>query len=157
MTLSATDEGALALEEIPAFLFHLLRDVPGKASAEDPRVKRRFYPDPGQDELLVEDWKSLIQPELQELFQSAREIVQTDLLTATEESDVFAMEIPKTHMDAWLNALNQARLAIAAENHFEEKDMAEDLAPDPSDARSLALFEISFYGFLQECLVKMQD
>ncbi|MFZ4780307.1 MAG: DUF2017 family protein [Terrimicrobiaceae bacterium] len=157
MTLSATDEGALALEEIPPFLFQLLKEVPDRGASDDPRVESRFYPAPGQDELLVEDWKSLIQPELYELFLSAREVVQTDLATASEESGTFAMEIPKNHMDSWLSALNQARLAIAGENQFEEKDMAEDLAPDPSDTRSLALFEISFFGFLQECLVKMQD
>ena len=31
--------------------------------------------------------------------------------------------------------------------------LAEEIVPDSSDPRSLALFQISFYGFLQECLV----
>jgi hypothetical protein len=67
------------------------------------------------------------------------------------------MEIPSNHMDAWLNTLNQSRLAIAEENGFGEKDLSEEIVPDASNPRTLALFQISFYGFLQECLVKMQD
>ena len=67
------------------------------------------------------------------------------------------MEIPPNHMDPWLGTLNQARLAIAEENHFGEQDLSEEISPDTSDPRSISLFQINFYGFLQECLVKMQD
>jgi len=157
MNLTATEEGALALEEIPPFLFELVKAVPVRADSSDPRVENRFYPAPALDDLLVEDWKSLVHPELQSMFLSAREVVQADLRSAMELEDEFSMEIPADHMDAWLSALNQARLAIAEENHFGEKDLGEEISPDTSDPRSIALFQISFYGFLQECLVKMQD
>ena len=157
MKFTATAEGALALEEIPPFLYGLLNAVPLRAASRDPRVESRFFPDPAQDELLAEDWKSFVQPELQATFLSAREVVLTDLRGTSELDEGFSMEIPPDHMDAWLSALNQARLAIAEENHFGEKDMAEEITPDPSDPRSIALFQISFYGFLQECLVKMQE
>ena len=107
--------------------------------------------------MLVEDWKSLVHPGLQETFLSAREVVLADLRRISEIDGKFTMEIPKNHIDAWLNALNQARLAIAGENHFGERDLAKEIVPDSTDPRSLALFQISFYGFLQECLVKMQE
>ena len=156
MKLTATEEGALDLEEIPPPLYELLNAIPLRAGSGDPRVESRFFPAPSQDELLIEDWKSLVQPELQATFLSAREVAQEDLRRASELEGGFSMKIPKNHMDAWLSALNQARLAIAEENHFGEKDLAEEAAPDSSNSRSLALFQISFYGFLQECLVKMQ-
>jgi len=157
MKLTATEKGALDLEEIPPFLYELLQAIPRRAASSDPRVNSRFFPAPAQDELLLEDWKSLVQPELQATFLSAREVVQADLRGASELEEGFSMEIPPNHMDAWMSALNQARLAIAEENGFGEQEMAEEVSPDASDPRSLSLFQISFYGFLQECLVKMQD
>ena len=157
MKLSATDEGSLDLDEIPPFLLELLQAIPVQAASNDPHVESRFFPAPSSDEMLVEDWKSLVQPGLQETFLSAREVVLADLRRISEIDGKFTMEIPKNHIDAWLNALNQARLAIAGENHFGERDLAKEIVPDSTDPRSLALFQISFYGFLQECLVKMQE
>lgn len=157
MKLSANEEGALVLKEIPPFLLDLLQSVPRCASSSDPRVERRFFPAPSEDDLLVEDWKSLVHPGLEETFLAAREVVLSDLRGISEMEGEFAMEIPQNHLDAWLNTLNQARFAIAEENRFQERDLAEEVAPNPSDPRSIALFQISFYGFLQECLVKMQE
>lgn len=157
MKLQAADDGALLLEEIPPFLFLLMGDIAVRASSADARVEARFFPDPAREESLIEDWKSLVQPELQALFQSARETVQADLRGASVEGDVYSMKIPRKHSDAWLSALNQARLAIAEESGFGEEDMASEVQPDPGDARSMALFEISFFGFLQECLIRIQE
>ncbi|MEI6493865.1 MAG: DUF2017 family protein [Verrucomicrobiota bacterium] len=157
MKLSATDEGSLDLEEIPPFLFDLLNAVPLRAASSDPRVESRFFPAPAKDEVLAEDWKSLVQPELQAAFLSAREVVLADLSSALQIEKEFSMKIPADHMDAWLSALNQARLAIAEENHFDEKDLSEEITPDTANPRSISLFQISFYGFLQECLVRMQE
>ncbi len=145
------------LEEIPPFLFHLLSNITVRASSRDPRVEARFFPDPAREESLIEDWKSLVQPELQFLFQSARETVQADLRGASVEDGMYSMKIPQKHADAWLNALNQARLAIVEESGFGEEDMASEVEPDLEDERAMALFEISFFGFLQECLVRMQE
>ena len=157
MKLAATEDGALDLEEIPPFLFELLQAIPLRAASQNPRVEARFYPIPALDDLLGEDWKTLVHPELQETFLSAREVVLADLRRTSEEEGRFSMKIPPNHMDAWLSTLNQARFAIAEENHFGENDLAEEIVSDSSDPRSIALFQISFYGFLQECLVQMQD
>jgi hypothetical protein len=157
MKLHAANDGALVLEEIPSFLFQFLGEIPGRASSNDPRVEARFFPDPASDQELIEDWKSFVQPELLEFFQSARETVKADLRGASENDGVFSMSIPKTHGDAWLSALNQARLAMTEEFGFDEKDMAAEVAPTPEDPRAMALFQVGFYGFLQECLVRMQD
>lgn len=155
MKLEAATDGALLLQEIPPLLFALLAEIPGRAASDDPRVGARFFPDPAADDELVEDWKSLVHPELQELFQSARETVRADLRSASENDGTRALRIPHNHADAWLSALNQARLAITEESGFGEKDMAAEAAPNPEDPREMALFQVGFYGFLQECLVRM--
>jgi hypothetical protein len=157
MNFEAADDGSLLLNEIPPFLFWLLSEIPARASSNDPRVEGRFFPDPAADEDLVQDWKSLVHPELHELFQSARETVRADLRSASEKDGTHALRIPPSHADAWLGALNQARLAIAEESGFDEKDMAAEPAPTPDDPRAIALFQISFYGFIQEILVRMQS
>ncbi len=157
MKLHATEEGDLLIEEIPPFLLHLILEIPVRADSKHPRVEARFFPEPSSDENLVEDWKALVQPELLTLFQADREAVRADVRSAMEADGVFSLLIPKNHSDAWLGALNQARLAIAEEGSFKEKDIAEEVSPDPEDPRAMALFQLGFYGFLQECLVRMQD
>jgi len=157
MRLQATEEGDLLVEEIPPFLLQLIRDIPVRAGSNHPRAEARFFPDPSIDDDLVEDWKAFVQPELLTLFQADRETVRADVRGAREEGGGFSLRIPKNHSDAWLGALNQARLAIAEEGGFEENDIAEDVSPDPEDPRAMALFQLGFYGFLQECLVRMQD
>jgi len=158
MKLQAADDGSLILEEIPPFLFHLLGEIAGRAASKHPRVETRFFPDPASDEELIKDWKSLVQPELHAIFQSAREIVQADLRGASGSKESLRnMRIPQSHGDAWISALNQARLAIAEESGFDEKDMVAEGEPDPEDPRSMTLFQLGFYGFLLECLVRMQE
>jgi len=157
MKLQATGEGDLLIEEIPPFLLHLIREIPLRADSKNPRVEARFFPDPSSEETLVEDWKSLVQPGLLSLFQADRETVRADLRGVTEAGGLFVLRISKGHADAWLGALNQARLSIAEEWEFGESDIAGEAAPDPADPRAMALFQLGFYGFLQECLVRMQD
>ena len=114
-----------------------------------------------------EDWRQYVEPELRDLFRSAREIVSDDLrkLPAPEEeaasrsvSDAvmdpaaFAptphiLEIPPRHLEAWLSVLNQARLVIAARRGFGEREMDEDLPFPPLSERDLDLFRVHFYDF----------
>jgi hypothetical protein len=157
MNLSETDNGALALDDIPPFLSGLLQAIPVRAASDEPGVESRFFPSPGGDEHLAEDWQAFIRPDLQETFRSAREVVAGDLVQLSQAGEPSAMRIPRAHMEAWLNALNQARLSIAEEHHFGDADLSREVTPDPSDPRSLALFQINFYGFLQECLMRMLE
>ncbi|MEI6034157.1 MAG: DUF2017 family protein [Verrucomicrobiae bacterium] len=156
MKLKESDDGGILLEEIPPFLFHLLGEISSRAEIKHPRVDARFFPDPSEDSELIEDWKSLVQPELQAIFQSARETVRADLRGASERDGSMSLQIPKPHGDAWLSALNQARLAMVEEAGFGEKDMAAEVPDDLRTPRDAALFQLGFYGFLQECLVRMQ-
>jgi hypothetical protein len=64
------------------------------------------------------------------------------------------LRIPTQHADAWLNALNQARLAIAARCNFTETELCDHDRSPVGSRRDLSLFQINFYGFLQEFILR---
>ena len=57
----------------------------------------------------------------------------------------------------WIHAVAFFRSANEGEPTQSVNGQGQAPAPDTANPRSLALFQISFYGFLQECLVRMQD
>ena len=54
----------------------------------------------------------------------------------------------------WLNALNQARLVIAAKNNFTENELNDHFRSPIGSRRDLSLFQVNFYGFLQEFILR---
>ena len=96
-------------------------------------------------------------PELRKLFQSARETVLQDLEQLRCTKKPFAdctLRIPLAHADAWLSALNQARLAIAAKFEFSEAELSDHYRSPLGNRRDLGLFQVNFYGFLQEFILR---
>ena len=160
MNVQVSTDGVFSLSEINPILFDLLREIILCGSSSDPRAEARFYPSPVEGNEIAdlrEDWKSLVQPELQMAFQQARDVVQADLRHASENEDGFAFQIPRHHADAWMNALNQARLALAEEHQLTEGDLSEHVLPSISGQREMILLQMNFYAFLQEWLVQMAD
>lgn len=64
------------------------------------------------------------------------------------------LRIPSKHADAWLSALNQARLVIAAKNNFTESELNDHFRSPIGSRRDLSLFQVNFYGFLQEFILR---
>ena len=84
-----------------------------------PTAEQRLFSSPtnGKEPELCAEWKQYVEPELRRLFQSATETVAADLeqLNGNEKAwPIAPCAFPRKHTDAWLNALNQARLVIAA-------------------------------------------
>jgi hypothetical protein len=50
--------------------------------------------------------------------------------------------------------LNQARLVIAAKNDFTESELSDHFRSPIGSRRDLSLFQINFYGFLQEFILR---
>lgn len=169
-------EGAtiVTLLEIEPFFLDLLRRIGESGQPGDHSAARdRLFSAPagaGEQEIR-DDWREYVEPELRDLFRSAREIVEHDLaglpaVRADWTGDIEAFEetaftptehevaIPRQHADAWLSALNQARLVIAAKRDFDESDMDEDLPLPPFDDRQFDLFQIHFYDYLQQLLLQ---
>lgn len=149
----------LELSELDPFLAELLRQIPESTrvdQTEEARARLFSLPaDQSQMELCAE-WKLYVEPELRRLFQSATETVSEDLKPLNGVSKPFAnctLRIPTDHSDAWLNALNQARLAIAAKYAFTESELGDHYRSPIGSRRDLSLFQVNFYGFLQEFIL----
>jgi hypothetical protein len=152
----------LEVREIDPFLAELLRQVPESAQPKNsPAAEERLFSAPAADEKdFCAEWKVYVVPELRRLFQSATKTVRQDLeqLQCTEKP--FAnctLRIPLAHADAWLSALNQARLAIAASYEFTEHDLCDHFRSPLGSRRDLGLFQVNFYGFLQEFILREME
>ena len=162
MTVEVTRTGdGLRLARLDLFFVELLRQIPVSADPGDSDAAReRIYPavtnDPRGAEA-NEDWRTYVHPELKQIFTTASETVREDLEAfeqLDETNENWAFEIPADHFDKWINVLNQARLALAARFEFEEKEMGENGPGTIESVRDLSLFQVHFYGFLQECLLQ---
>jgi hypothetical protein len=150
----------LEISELDPFLAELLRQIPAGTSIDNcPAAQNRIYSQPAdasQKEMCAE-WKLYVQPELQRLFRSATETVMSDLEQLNGNEKPFAnrkLFIPTKHADAWLNALNQARLSIAARNDFTDGELGDNYRSPIGSRRDLSLFQVNFYGFLQEFILR---
>jgi len=123
------DDGGVRLENLAPWFIHVLLELPGMlVPGQGDAVDARLYPEHGDDEERREEWKRLVHPELRALFASAREIVTGDLVAlGPEDPEVpfgaWQVAIPAGHIDAWIAALNQARLTLATRTGIEDEDM----------------------------------
>ncbi len=149
----------MGFRQIHPLLAELVRGLPDLVEPEalSEAAEQRFYPEPTRDEdhdQLRSDWKAFVEPSLQEHFRSSRDVVAADLKNLVEKTDFFELTIPLAHADAWLNTLNQARLALAAGLDFDEDLLGSSTPPDLVSDRGLAAFRINLYAFMQQCLIE---
>ena len=151
---------ALEIFDLDPFLAELLRQIPVSANPEGaPAAEQRLFSapaDPSEKEICAE-WKLYVEPELRRIFRSATETVAADLSQLNGKEKSFAnctLRIPKEHADAWLSALNQARLAIVAKYDFTDIELCDQHRSPIGSRRDLSLFQINFYGFLQEFILQ---
>jgi hypothetical protein len=154
------EDGAVFFDGIEPLLYKMLCEIRTSAEMDDPRVESRFYQSPSLDpdtESLREDWKAFVQPDLHSAFASSREAVDADLRRClADPQGSRSLFIPKNHIDHWLSALNQARLALVEYHGFSENEMSRQ--PDNlEDLRDYALLQLGIYGLLQEWLVSLLD
>ena len=157
MEIQRIDPQTVGLTGLDPFACALLRQiVPSAAPGEDPAARARLYSSPtgGAEPEFDEEWQEYIEPGLREQFQTNLSLVETDLaaLPAQGSEDAAVLRIPVDHLDSWINALNQARLALAARHSITEEDMESELLL--GDARGFALFQVEFYGSLQFCFIR---
>jgi Domain of unknown function (DUF2017) len=150
----------IEISELDPFLAELLRQIPASASPGGiAAAEQRLFslPTSANEKEICAEWKAYVEPELRRLFQSATETVAGDLeqLDGNEKSLANrTLRIPAKHADAWLSALNQARLVIAAKNNFTETELGDHFRSPIGSRRDLSLFQINFYGFLQEFILR---
>lgn len=148
----------LQIADVDPFLAELLRQIPSSANPEGVEgAEGRLFSAPSAEKELCAEWKSYVEPELRRLFRSATETVAQDLaqLNGNEKSlRNRTLNIPFEHADAWLNTLNQARLVIAAKYKFSDDELNDHDRSPIGSRRDLGLFQVNFYGFLQEFILR---
>jgi hypothetical protein len=159
MEFFTSGKSHVGFRHIHPLLAELVSNLPSLIEPESlsEATEQRFYPAPTQDEALDHvrsDWKAFVEPGLQEHFRSARDVVIADLKSLTEKGEEFELSIPLKHAEDWINVLNQARLALAADLNFDEKLLSSNEPPDLSSERGLAVFRINLYAFMQQCLIE---
>jgi hypothetical protein len=158
--ISVLEDGGILFEGIDPLLHTMLSQIRSAAELDDPRVEARFYQTPSNEhdaDSLREDWKAFVQPDLHSGFAQARETVEADLRRSTPKAEGRrSLLIPRRHIDQWLSALNQARLALAEFHGFTEAEMGSQ-PNDLDDPREYALLQINIYGLMQEWLVSLLD
>jgi hypothetical protein len=155
-----TEEGDLLLANLAPWFLTALRELPEILDPEQPEVvKHRLFPLPADDDEKEEEWRRLVHPELFALLASAREVVQRDLARLHVDEEPWPhgrVLLPKDHVQAWISALNAARLTISELHEIgqEEMDLDEETLDQLTFDRAAALTRIHLYGMLQEMLIR---
>jgi hypothetical protein len=151
-------QDCLEISELDPFLAELLRQIPESCNVEGVEAaQQRIFSAPAAEAELCSEWKVYVEPELRRLFRSATETVAADLEQLNGCTKSFAncsLRIPLENADAWLNALNQARLAIAAKYNFTDSELCDHYRSPIGSRRDLGLFQVNFYGFVQEFILQ---
>jgi hypothetical protein len=152
---------SLRVSDLDPFLAELLRQIPISTNPEGVTgAEERLYVEPSSEKEICAEWKSYVEPELRRLFRSATETVAADLaqLNGNEKSlRNRSLRIPFEHADAWLSALNQARLVIAEKYKFSDEELNDHDRSPIGSRRDLGLFQVNFYGFLQEFILREME
>jgi len=160
VSVKILSDGALGFEGLGEQLYQILCTICEPSECGDARVDSRFFPDPsssGEIDALLEDWKAFVVPDLHSGFQSARAAVTADLRGAEKGEDgLMRFRIPARHINFWVSALTQARLALSELHSLTEADMQR--APsDFDDPREFVLLRFGIYGMMLEWLVRVID
>lgn len=160
--ISRIDEQTIAIGPLDLFSTELLHQIHLSVDPDgSPEVRGRLYPSPtkGADADFDNDWKEFVEPDLKDMFATSIEVIEQDIAEfppARPAADHHTLHLPIKNLEAWIHGLNQARLALAARYGFTEKEM-DGPFPDGGDMKALALFQVHFYGWLQECFLRVLE
>jgi Domain of unknown function (DUF2017) len=157
MLIRRLKESSIEFIDIEPLEAELLRQVPGVCeSGGDDRSEARLFSNPADssDSQFLTDWAEYVQPELRHLFISSRNTVKEDLKKLSNlPGRLGRLVVPRVHSDAWLNALNQARLILATKFNFTDRELSMHEAPKWFSRRDLVLQQINFYAEIQERII----
>jgi len=162
MRIVRTDSKTVSVGPLDLLYCEFLHQVRVAADPDNNNAAReRLFPSPtsGAHPDLDKDWLEYVEPELNDWFTSCLKIVERDLRdfpSGTPDDLGYTLQIPLDHLDAWIHALNQARITLGAKYNFTDADMNGEIPLEGQD-RSLALFQEHFYGFLIECFLRILD
>ncbi|MFY8216451.1 MAG: DUF2017 family protein [Chthoniobacterales bacterium] len=157
MEFSVSRSRAFRFRKIHPLIAEFILSIPDTIDMDQlsDDAQARLFPaatDDPQFETLRNEWKAYVEPDLQEHFRSAREVVAADLKQMREVKGMVELEIAPAHGEAWLNALNQARLVLASDLDFDEQKLSSTNADVTTESGS-RVFRLNLFAFMQECLI----
>jgi hypothetical protein len=157
MLIRRLKEDSIELTDIEPIEVELLRQIPGICDGgSDSRSESRLFSSPtdSSEAQFLNDWAEYVRPELRHLFLSSRNTVKEDLeKLSLLPGRLGRLVLPRIHGDAWLNALNQARLILATKFNFSDRELSMHEAPKWLSRRDLVLQQINFYAEIQERII----
>ncbi|MGD0016726.1 MAG: DUF2017 family protein [Verrucomicrobiia bacterium] len=155
LRVRAIDEKHICISGIPLLLVFCLRELPHILEKRDtPDARARLFPAPTRDDAKAnQDWEQLMAPELRHLFVTAGETVARDLSRSrgieeeSAKSHSCRITFAAAHLNAWMSAINEARLILGEIFDVTEQDMnQEDL--DLDNPKQFAVLKIGALGWL---------
>jgi len=162
-------DGGLRLANLAPWFVGVLLELPDLLDSDQPEaVSRRLYPEPSEDQDQQEDWDKYVRPELFALIASARRIVVRDIggMGPGEEDPgmpLWILDIPENHIQAWISALNVARLTLSEKHGVGEAEMTaieeDEFDPDSDEwsEKRFAVARIHLLGYLQQMLIEQES
>jgi hypothetical protein len=141
--------------ELTAAAVETLRGVPMLIESTDERVRARLLPETCIEPEDEQHWREHAVPELERLFLSRATLVRRDLETLRKlpDSGLHALLITHEHTNAWLAALNAARLALYVLNDLTAEHMETEGFSGATKKQQEAIVRISLLAELQAVLL----
>jgi len=154
MWVARVDEGYVFGDLSPASV-DTLKGVPMLIESTDLRVRDRLVPETCDDDEAEEHWRRHAVPELERLFASRAQLVRRDLagLRPMPKSQNQLLLIPDKHQNAWLAALNAARLALYHLNDLTAAAMEPEGFAAATGKQQEALLRIHLLAEMQSVLL----
>lgn len=154
MWVARFDEGYVFGDITPASAA-TLKGVPMLLESADVRVRQRLLPETCDEPEDEQQWRQHAVPELERLFASRAQLVRTDLagLRPMPGSENQLLLIPFAHANAWLAALNAARLALFVLNELTAEAMEPDAFATVTQKQQEALLRIHLLAEVQSVLL----
>lgn len=161
LRVRSLDEKHIRISGIPPVLAAILRELPVILELRDSLdAQARLFPDPtAEDDRINNEWQQSVTPELRHLFASAGETLTRDLTALTadkKELETYHIDFPIEHVNAWMSAINQARLILGEVHKIDETDM-NHTDFNPESPKHMAALRIHLLGHLLHLFVELES
>jgi len=158
MWIARVKEGFL-FGDLTSAAIETLKGVPMLIESSDARVRERLLPETCEIEEDEEHWRDHAVPELERLFLSRAQVVRRDLagLRKMVDGTNSVLLVPHEHVNAWLAALNAARLALYALNDMTAEHLDVDGFATATPKQQEAILRIEMMAEMQAVLLGDYD
>jgi len=154
MWVARVEEGFL-FGDLTSAAIETLKGVPMLIESSDARVRDRLLPETCEVEEDEQHWRDHAVPELERLFMSRAQVVRRDLgkLRKMIDGSNSVLLVPHEHVNAWLAALNAARLALYALNDMKAEHLDVDGFATATPKQQEAIMRIEMMAEMQAVML----